>query len=132
MAMAPERQLGFLWGGVAAALVAASPFAPRVAAGLPACPLKTFAGVPCPGCGSTRAALALADLDVAAAFAVSPLAAAAWSGLVLGGLAAGALAFAGRAVPSPPKLTGARDWAFRVAVVGAVAANWLYLVLHGT
>jgi len=130
--MAPERQLGLLWGGVAAALVALSPLAPRFAAAAPACPLKAWTGVPCPGCGTTRAALALADLDLAVAFAVSPLAAAAWCGLVLGGLAAGALALAGRGVPSPPKLTGAADWAFRVAVVAAVAANWFYLVRHGT
>jgi hypothetical protein len=132
MTMAPERQLGFLWGAVAVALVALSPLAPRFARAAPACPVKTFAGIPCPGCGTTRAALALADLDLAAAFAVSPLAAAAWCGLILGGFAAGALAFSGRGVPALPKPTAAGDWAFRIAVVGAVAANWVYLVLHGT
>ena len=130
--MAPERQLGFLWGTVAVALVALSPLAPRFASAAPSCPVKTFAGFPCPGCGTTRAALALADFDFAAAFAVSPLAAAAWCGLILGGLAAGALALSGRGVPPWPQPTGARDLALRFAVVGAVAANWVYLVLHGT
>lgn len=130
--MAPGRQLGFLWGAVAVALVALSPLAPRFAGAAPSCPVKIFAGFPCPGCGTTRAALALADFDFAAAFAVSPLAAAAWCGLILGGFAAGALALSGRGVPPWPQPTGARDWAFRFAVVGAVAANWVYLVLHGT
>ena len=48
----PRRQLALLWGGVAAALVALSPLAARFAAYLPACPLKSLSGFPCPGCGS--------------------------------------------------------------------------------
>ncbi len=92
--MPPRRQLGLLWGAVAVALVALSPLASHLAGLLPPCPLKSFTGVPCPGCGTTRAALALGRLDVGAAFAVSPLAAAAWGLLVGGGLAAGALALA--------------------------------------
>lgn len=130
--LASRRQLGLLWGWVAVVLVALSPFGRSLAAGLPACPVKVFAGFPCPGCGTTRAALALADFDFAAAFAVSPLAAAAWCGLILGGFAAGALALSGRGVPALPRSTPGRDWALRFAVVGVVAANWVYLVLHGT
>ena len=129
--MSPRRQLGLLWGGVAAALVALSPLASRLGGLLPPCPLKTFTGVPCPGCGTTRAALALGRLDVLGAFAVSPLAAAAWVLLVGGGLAAGALALAGREPPAPPRLTGGGERAFRIAVVGALVANWIYLIYTG-
>jgi hypothetical protein len=129
--MSPRRQLGLLWGGVAAALVALSPLASRLAGLLPPCPLKTFTGVPCPGCGTTRAALALGRLDVLAAFTVSPLAAAAWVLLVGGGLAAGALALAGREPPAPPRLSGGRERAFRIAVAGALVANWIYLIYSG-
>ena len=129
--MPPRRQLGLLWGAVAVALVALSPLASHLAGLLPPCPLKSFTGVPCPGCGTTRAALALGRLDVGAAFAVSPLAAAAWGLLVGGGLAAGALALAGRELPAPPPLTGRRETAFRVAAAAALVANWLYLIYSG-
>jgi hypothetical protein len=129
--MTPRRQLGLFWGLVAAALVALSPLASRLAAGLPACPLKTWTGWPCPGCGTTRAALALADLDLAAAFAVSPLAAAGWTLLIAGGLAAGALALAGVEPPAPPGWTPRRLVAFRLAAAAAIAGNWLYLVASG-
>lgn len=129
--MSPRRQLGLLWGLVAAALVALSPLAPRLAAGLPACPLKTTTGWPCPGCGTTRAALALADFDLLSAFAVSPLAAAGWTLLVAGGLVAGALALAGIESPAPPAWTPRRLAAFRLAAAAAIAGNWIYLVVSG-
>lgn len=129
--MSPRRQLGLFWGLVAAALVALSPLASRLAAGLPACPLKASTGWPCPGCGTTRAALALADLDLAAAFAVSPLAAAGWTLLVAGGLAAGALALAGVEPPAAPGWTPRRLAAFRLGAAAAIAGNWLYLVASG-
>jgi Protein of unknown function (DUF2752) len=40
--------------------------------GLP-CPLRTLTGVPCPACGLTTAAVALARGDVAVAFAANPV-----------------------------------------------------------
>lgn len=40
---------------------------------LPFCPLASIAGIPCPGCGLTRATLALAHGDVQHAFALHPL-----------------------------------------------------------
>lgn len=130
--MPAGRQLGLLWGGVAAALVALSPLAPRLAAGLsavlPVCPLKLLAGIPCAACGSTRAALALARLDVVAAFAVSPLAALAWCLLVAGGLAAGGAALAGRELPEPPVWLAPR---VRWALIAALLANWAYLIWSG-
>jgi len=131
-AAASGRQLGYLWGAVALILLAAAPLAPFFTGALPACPLKSLTGVPCPGCGTTRAALALAHFDFAAAFAVSPLAAAAWCGLIAGGLAAGALALSGRPVPAWPRFGRRGEIAWRVAVVAVLAANWVYLVLHGT
>lgn len=130
--MSSRRQLGLLWGGVALLVVALAPLAPQLAAALPPCPTKAFTGIPCPGCGTTRAALALGRLDVAAAFAVSPLAATAWIALVGGGLGAGLLSLAGVEPPAPPRLTTRRaEWAWRIAVVGAVTANWLYLLATG-
>ncbi|MCL2664432.1 MAG: DUF2752 domain-containing protein [Defluviitaleaceae bacterium] len=37
------------------------------------CPIRFVTGLPCPGCGMTRAALALARLDFAGAFFMHPL-----------------------------------------------------------
>lgn len=122
------RQLGLLWGVVAAALVALSPLAPRLAAALPACPLKSLTGFPCPTCGATRTALALSDFDLARAVAVSPLAATAWLALVGGGLLAGALALFRIGVPEPPRKLPM--W-LRLAALGVVLANWAYLVWSG-
>lgn len=129
--MSPGRQFGILWGAVATALVALSPLAPKLAGMLPACPLKTLAGLPCPGCGSTRVALALSRIDLGSAVAVSPLATAAMVFLVAGGLVAGVLALAGIEVPEPPRLDGRRLWVARGVVIGAVALNWLYLLYTG-
>lgn len=125
--MPAGRQLGLLWGGVAAALVALSPLAPRLAAAAPACPLKSLAGLPCPTCGTTRAALALADLDLAAAFTVSPLAALGWILLIAGGLIAGGLALLGIGVREPGHLP---VWV-RLTGLGLLLANWAYLMWSG-
>ncbi len=127
--MTAERQFGFLWGGAALALILISPFGEFMTGALPACPMKTFVGLPCPGCGTTRAALALAHLDLVAAFELSPLAALAWTLFVAGGLLAGTFAALGRPVPQPP--TRLPGWA-RVAVVTLVLVNWVYLITHGT
>lgn len=40
---------------------------------MPACPWRSVTGIPCPFCGATTAALAVADLDPAAALQASPL-----------------------------------------------------------
>ncbi len=48
-------------------------FALIVVERLPFCPMATLLGVPCPGCGLTRATLALLHGDVRAALALHPL-----------------------------------------------------------
>lgn len=46
---------------------------PQLAAILPACPIHERLGVVCPGCGGTRAILALLHGDVSKAFHFNPL-----------------------------------------------------------
>lgn len=123
--MAPGRQLGLIWGAVAAILVALSPWAPALATGLPGCPLVILTGIPCPSCGTTRAALALARFDPLAALALNPLAAAGWIALVAGGLVAGAAALAGRGVEEP---SGRLRLGWRLAMVLAALANWAWVI----
>ncbi len=50
------------------------PLAALVALGIPFCPVRLAFHQPCPGCGLTRAAFALARGDVATATALNPLA----------------------------------------------------------
>ena len=54
-------------------LTLAGVFAIVVLERLPFCPMATVLGIPCPGCGLTRATLALLHGDVRGAFALHPL-----------------------------------------------------------
>lgn len=65
-----------LSGGVAGLPAAAAgvSVAAVLAAGPNVCPVALLTGTPCPGCGLTRAAVALARGDLAAAWTAHPLA----------------------------------------------------------
>lgn len=54
-------------------LVAAVPFAAAFAIDMPLCPMAAVLGIPCPGCGLTRATLALLHGNFALAFRFHPL-----------------------------------------------------------
>jgi hypothetical protein len=71
--------------------------------------------------------LALARLDLAAAFVSNPLFSVAVCAFVAGGLVALGLSFSGRGVPEPRTL----PFAFRAGLVVAIAANWTWLLLDG-
>ena len=89
------------------------------AAGIVLCPLRRFTGIPCPGCGSTRAAMLLLRGEFAAAVAMNPLA------VVLFAL-----------VPAWWLLFRRRKWSrgakatFLIIAVIAVATNWAWLLCH--
>ena len=127
----PAVQLGLLWGAAAVSAVAlAVSLRGSVVTALslfPPCPVKSVTGLPCPACGSGRASAALAALDLPAAFASNPLFTLGALAFLVGGLVAAALALAGRGIPEPRTL----PVPVRAAVVGVVAANWLWLLLDG-
>lgn len=58
---------------LALAALTLRPVLPQIAGWLPPCPLHTWTGWHCPGCGSTRAVLALARGDWREAWAMNPL-----------------------------------------------------------
>jgi hypothetical protein len=99
---------------------------------LPRCPTKALTSYPCLLCGTTRAALALAKLDFAAAFVVNPLIALAWIVFVVGGLIAAARAFLGRPLaPFPPfpwsRIPRPLWWLLGILFL----VNWVYLIYQG-
>ncbi len=124
---ASDRQLGLLWGGVALALIALSPLAPAIAGGLWSCPFKGIFGIPCPTCGTGRAALALARLDPVHALEHYPLPALAWMAFIAAGLIAGWRAW--RRLPLP-RIRRFPVW-LRIAIVAAMLANWGYSIATG-
>ena len=119
--------MALLWGATALALLALVPFAPRLAPLLPACPVRSWLAVPCPGCGSGRALLALARFDPLAALAANPLAVLVARAVVVGGLVATVLALAGRLPAEPRTLPRGAGW----LAAAALAANWVYLWRSG-
>jgi len=99
---------------------------------LPACTFRTLSGIPCPGCGVTRAGLALANGELFSAFALNPL-------FVIG---VGALSLSS-AIEWLERLSGKtvvtnyfqkmlsktlpRQW-LRGLIIAALVLNWLYLI----
>ena len=126
--MKMTRQIAFWWGGVAATLIALSPWAPEFSGGLWGCTFKALTGFACPTCGTARAALALARFDVSTALLYYPLPTVGWIVFLVGGLVAAAMALAGRTPPAIPNRLP--DWA-RAAIAGALFLNWMYSIATG-
>jgi hypothetical protein len=125
---ADDRRIAWLWATCAALAIAMRPFWMAMAPLLPACPFHRITGVACPGCGTTRAVLALLRLDFAAGLAVNPLAFLAAATFLAAGLLAPAwVAWIGRVpVPSPgPK------WGWGIAAAAGLSINWAWLVATG-
>ncbi|HXV63665.1 MAG TPA: DUF2752 domain-containing protein [Vicinamibacteria bacterium] len=123
-----SRSLAYLWGGVSLALILLSPWGAALAEALWPCTFKSLTGLPCPTCGTARAALALARLDFLEALTRYPLAAIGWMGFLGGGVAAAAMTLAGR---TPPALPDQIPLSTRLAFVTALVVNWMYSIATG-
>jgi hypothetical protein len=96
----------------------------------PLCPLRRITGIPCIGCGATRSWVHMAHGRIGDAFLQSPLGA-----LLFVAALSMVLYIVGRSLDLLPALrlhtSPTEALALRGAVVGLLAAHWLYLVLSG-
>lgn len=108
-------------------LVVLAGLAMRFELPLPACPLRTHTGIPCPFCGSTRAFAALARLDFVSAVQFNPFVSLATC--VAGGLWLLAAVRADQPVRQLRSRVGRSPlWKWLLAL--ALTLNWLYLWFH--
>jgi hypothetical protein len=119
-----------LWLGVSLAAAGVAWSWTQLALPTPHCPVRAFAGFPCPTCGATRCVVHLFHGAWGEAFAANPLVFAAFLGIALFDLYALAVLLA----RSPrwrwtPSARGAA-W-LRGAVVAAVLVNWAWLLRDG-
>jgi hypothetical protein len=123
-----DRQIASLWVVCAVSTVALRPLWIAAAAILPPCLWHRATGLPCPGCGATRAILSLLQGRIAAALAFNPLAACAAIGFVALGVAAPIWLAAGGRVPVVPAKPRP---AWLAAAASVLAANWVWLAVSG-
>ena len=120
-----DRQLALLWLAAAVSAVVLKPVWLAVAPALRPCVFRSLTGVACPACGTTRAATAFLQGDLAAAFAANPLAAAAGLVFVFGAPVAALWAAAGWPLP---ELSSPLPIWLRVLAVGLLVVNWLWVI----
>jgi hypothetical protein len=123
-----NRQIALLWGAVSGVLLAASPWATTLGDALWDCTFKSWTGIPCPTCGTARAAMALARFDFLDALSRYPLPTLGWMFVLAGGIVAATMALAGRQPPAIPSRLPV--WG-RLALVAAVLGNWAYSIATG-
>jgi hypothetical protein len=123
-----ERQVAVLWGVLAVSSVLLRPLWLTLAPLLPSCPFRSLTGIPCPSCGTTRAAMALLHGDIVAALTLNPLAAAAGLAFLVGGVIAPVWALASLPVP---RLDGPPARTIRLTLVAVLLLDWAWVLAVG-
>jgi hypothetical protein len=119
-----------IWLTVSGALLAGGAVWLALGLGWPQCPFLAVTGFPCLTCGATRATIAFLRGDFAMALSWNPLAFLALCGVAVFDIYA-AVVLLGRV----PRLrivdwTSTEKSLLRIAVVCALALNWIYLLAH--
>lgn len=120
-----ERQLAYIWGGLALAVIALRPLWPLVATLVRPCLFHSLTGIPCLTCGATRSVLALLDGRVADAVLYNPLVFAASLLFFAGGLLAPLWAWRRG---TAPRLGRPLPVWIRIGIVAALVLNWGWLI----
>lgn len=118
------------WSHVVGALVPMAGLGVLAVFDVPFCPTKHLFGVPCPGCGLTRATVALASLDLTTSLAMHPLALVvtplmAWVLLRILLVGVGVLA-----ADSPDPLTRVPSWAW-ATLLAVLLGVWIARLFGG-
>ena len=122
-----ERQLALLWLAAAVSAIVLRPLWLAAAPHLHECVFRSLTGIPCPSCGTTRAATAFLQGDLMTAFINNPLAALAGLLFVAGAPIAVIWTTARWSVPS---LSNPLPLWVRIGAVCLIAANWIYLIVR--
>lgn len=120
-----DRQLALLWLIAAASAIALRPLWLALAPTLRPCIFRSLTGIPCPTCGTTRAAVAFLNGQMTAALAANPLAAVAGLVFVLGAPVAVLLTLCR---PHQVDFEAAPSLWLRVTIVALMTLNWSYLI----
>jgi hypothetical protein len=96
----------------------------------PSCAFHTLTGHPCPTCGATRALVALLHGNFAAAWSWNPLACVAYCAIAIFNIYALVAVVSGKRRFRLAQLSLFEKRFCRVAVIGLVLLNWIYLVLE--
>ena len=123
-----DYQVATLWGLSAGAALALRPVWMAAAGLLPSCLWHRWTGLPCPGCGTTRALVRVLHGDVTAGFLLNPLASCAACVFVVAGLSAPAWLATGGLVPvleSRPRPVAL------AAATALIVLNWAWLCASG-
>jgi hypothetical protein len=122
-----ERQLALLWLAAAVSAIVLRPLWLAASPHLGSCVFRSLTGIPCPSCGTTRAATAFLQGHVITAFINNPLATLMGLLFVVGAPIAVIWTTARWSVPS---LSNPLPLWVRIGAVFLIAANWLYLILR--
>jgi hypothetical protein len=119
------RELALLWCAAAASALALQPLWLALAPRLPECVFHAVTGLPCPTCGTGRAAIAVLHGEPGVALVLNPLATVVGVGATLAGLVAPLWVWLGGPLPD---LAGVRARRWVLAGVALALVNWTYLI----
>ena len=120
-----ERQLAYIWGGLALAVVALAPLWSLLVSFARPCIFHSVTGIPCPTCGATRSVLALLDGRAIESLTFNPLVFASSLVFFAGGVIAPLWAWRRGTLP---RLGHPLPMWLRIGIVLVILANWAWLI----
>jgi len=124
----PDHEL--IWLAVSATSIAGGAVWLAMALPWPRCAFLAVTGLPCVTCGATRSMIALLHGDFLGALRWNPLAFAAFCALIAFDLYAAIVLVGRTARLRIVDWTGTEKNVVRIAVIGLLALDWIYLLAH--